>query len=410
LQYSNNFNYIFTIIDRTSKWMEAVPLSETSAVACTKALTFTWIYHFGVPKTITSDRGPQFTFNLWLQLCKMLNISYKQTTAYHPESNGALERLHRCLKDVLHAHAAAATWFEELPLYSSDSEHSRGKTLVFPRLRQFSVHKLSCQMNFCKMMNFQLTPLSKNVSAPSLPGHNSSTDLPSKLPAELLSAPLVWVRRAAWLHPFSRSTTAPTPSPSESGYGTRWSPSATLRLARPRTPRLAAHVSAADRRACTQAVLPQPSESCFQTRWFLRLLLHRRRHETVPEPFSYPARRFLHTRDRRRLHSLYRRSTHPVSGHRPRGWTSDLFSSQLRPELGGALWSAAHAPGDVQTSPAYSSQSVQCLYINHLLSVNKPVLSYHLLHLLSQFHLLFTWMVTFSQQIFSPHWDPNVAV
>jgi hypothetical protein len=30
LQYRNNFNYIFTIIDRTSKWMEAIPLSETS--------------------------------------------------------------------------------------------------------------------------------------------------------------------------------------------------------------------------------------------------------------------------------------------------------------------------------------------------------------------------------------------
>jgi hypothetical protein len=28
LQYSNNYNYIFTIIDRTSKWMEAIPLSD----------------------------------------------------------------------------------------------------------------------------------------------------------------------------------------------------------------------------------------------------------------------------------------------------------------------------------------------------------------------------------------------
>jgi hypothetical protein len=36
LQYSNNFNYIFTIIDRTSKWMEAIPLSDTSAAACAK--------------------------------------------------------------------------------------------------------------------------------------------------------------------------------------------------------------------------------------------------------------------------------------------------------------------------------------------------------------------------------------
>ncbi len=60
LQYSNNFNYIFTIIDRTSNWMEAISLSETSVVACAKALTFTWISLFGVPETITSYRGPQF--------------------------------------------------------------------------------------------------------------------------------------------------------------------------------------------------------------------------------------------------------------------------------------------------------------------------------------------------------------
>jgi hypothetical protein len=44
--------------------MEAIPLSETSAAACAKALTFTWISYFGVPEMITSDRGPQFTSNL----------------------------------------------------------------------------------------------------------------------------------------------------------------------------------------------------------------------------------------------------------------------------------------------------------------------------------------------------------
>jgi hypothetical protein len=166
LQYSNHFNYIFTIIDRTSQWMEAIPLSETSAAACAKALPFTWISRFGVPETITSDREPQFTSNLWLQLCEMLNISHKQTTAYHPESNSAVKRLHCRLKDAVHARAAAATWPRSYHLYSLDSEHNRGKTLVFPQLRQFSVHKLSYKMNFCKMMNFQLTPLSKNFQIP----------------------------------------------------------------------------------------------------------------------------------------------------------------------------------------------------------------------------------------------------
>jgi hypothetical protein len=141
----------------------------------------------------------------------------------------------------------------------------------------------------------------------------------------------------AWFHPFSRSTTAPTrfcaaapaPSPSESGHGMRWLPSAALRLARPRTPCLAARVAVADRRARAQAVSSQPGGSRSQTRWSLHL-------ETVPEPFSYPARRFLHARDWRRHHRCHRRSTRPVNGHRHRGWTSDLFSSQPRPELGGS--------------------------------------------------------------------------
>ncbi len=151
MQYSNNFNYIFTFIDHTSKWIEAVPLSEMSAAACAEALTFNWISGFGAPETITSDRGLQFTSTLWSKLCEMLNISHKQT-AYHPVSNDAVERLHRHLKDALRACPAAATW----------SGCALGKTLVFSRLRHFSVPKLSCQMNFCKMMNFQLMILSKN--------------------------------------------------------------------------------------------------------------------------------------------------------------------------------------------------------------------------------------------------------
>jgi hypothetical protein len=54
------------------------------------------------------------------------------------------------------------------------------------------------------------------------------------------------------------------------------------------------------------------------------------------------------------------------------------------------LWRAAYAPRDGQTSLAYSSQPVQYLYINQLLSVNKLVLSYLLLRLLPQCHIFFT--------------------
>jgi hypothetical protein len=139
--------------------------------------------------------------------------------------------------------------------------------------------------------------------------------------------PLVWVRRGGvpalqslYDGPYAVLHCGPPAlSPSESGHGTRWLPSAALRPAWQWTPCLAARVSVADRRAHAQAVLPQPSASRFQTCWFLHLLLLRHCHETVPEPFSYPARRFLHARDQLRLHSLHRRRTRPVNGHCPRG-------------------------------------------------------------------------------------------
>jgi hypothetical protein len=56
LQYSNGCNYIFTIIDCTSR--------EISAAVCTCALVFSWITRFRVPEMITSGRGPQFTSNV----------------------------------------------------------------------------------------------------------------------------------------------------------------------------------------------------------------------------------------------------------------------------------------------------------------------------------------------------------
>ncbi len=265
---------IFTItcIDRTSKWMEAFPLSETSPAACATALTFTWISHFGVPEMITSDRGPQFTSNLWLQLSEMLNISHKQTTAYHPESNYSVERLHRCLKDALRACATAATWSEELPFVLlrlcaqpredtglSPTEAVFGAPIVLPN--EFLENE---EISVDSQIKFFTKTL--HVPTTSLPRHSSSTQLPSELPAELLSVPLVWVRQGASFHPFSRSTmstpfcaVAPAPSPSESGHGTRSSPSATLRPAwqrcltwQPGSPRQTAEF--APRRSCRHQV------------------------------------------------------------------------------------------------------------------------------------------------------------
>jgi hypothetical protein len=118
------------------------------------------------------------------------------------------------------------------------------------------------------MLNFQLTPLSKIFPKPCmfLPLLCLGTILAPTCQQAALG-PIVWVRRGGLVPPLQPLydgpyvvlRRGPTPSPSESGHGTRWSLSAALRLARPRTPRLAARVTAADCWARTQAVLPQPS-------------------------------------------------------------------------------------------------------------------------------------------------------
>ncbi len=78
LNPSNGFNHILTVIDRTSRWMEAIPLANTAAAA----LFSGWICRFGVPAIITSDRGAQFTSSIWNSLCLLLQIKHQPTTAY----------------------------------------------------------------------------------------------------------------------------------------------------------------------------------------------------------------------------------------------------------------------------------------------------------------------------------------
>jgi hypothetical protein len=187
--------------------MEAVPLSETSMAACTKALTFTWISRFGVPKTITSDCGQQLTSKFWLQLCEMLNISHKQTTVYHPESNGAVKRLHRRPKDALGARTAAATWSEDLPFVllrlcaqpREDTGLSLAEAVYVAPIVLPNEFLQNEEISVDSIINFFSKTL--HVPATSLPRHNSSTQLPSELPAELLSAPLVWVCRGGVILP-----------------------------------------------------------------------------------------------------------------------------------------------------------------------------------------------------------------
>ena len=116
LPCSENKIYLFTIVDRFTRWPEAIPLADATTETCARGLIRHWIARFGVPDDLTSDRGPQFTSHLWAALNKLLGISASTTTAYHPQANGMVERFHRQLKASLKARLSGPNWMDELPL------------------------------------------------------------------------------------------------------------------------------------------------------------------------------------------------------------------------------------------------------------------------------------------------------
>ena len=115
LSPSEGMNYLLTVIDRFTRWPEAIPIPDSKTSTCVKALIRHWISRFGVPEDITTDRGPQFTSSLWSELGKLLGLKLHNTTAYHPLANGMVERLHRQLKTALKARTTDPYWMDHLP-------------------------------------------------------------------------------------------------------------------------------------------------------------------------------------------------------------------------------------------------------------------------------------------------------
>ncbi|XP_059085597.1 uncharacterized protein LOC131882467 [Tigriopus californicus] len=97
------FIYLFTVVDRFTRWPEAIPMPDAKASTCARAFSESWIARFGVPSLVVSDWGAQLVSNLWHELAMYLGYHVKQTCAYHPAANGIVEQFHCQLKRSLKA-------------------------------------------------------------------------------------------------------------------------------------------------------------------------------------------------------------------------------------------------------------------------------------------------------------------
>ncbi len=92
--------FLLTYVCLATRWPEAVPLRSITAKAVAEGL-WAIFSRTSVPERMLSDQGSQFCGRVVRELCELLGIEKLRTSPYHPETNGAVERLHGTLKGIL---------------------------------------------------------------------------------------------------------------------------------------------------------------------------------------------------------------------------------------------------------------------------------------------------------------------
>ena len=102
LPESEGMRYILSVFCRTSRWTECYPMRNASSADCCKAF-LEWTSRYGVPNTAISDNGNSFIANLYKDIMSTFGIEVRFTPAYHPATNGAIERRHQTIKNSIKA-------------------------------------------------------------------------------------------------------------------------------------------------------------------------------------------------------------------------------------------------------------------------------------------------------------------
>ena len=108
---------VLTICDYYTKWPEAFPMIDKKSTRVAKIIVEEIICRFGTPKIILSDQGKQFTGKVMKHIENYLGIEGKSTTAYHPQTDGLVEKYNGTLMETIRAYVSdnQVDWDEFIP-------------------------------------------------------------------------------------------------------------------------------------------------------------------------------------------------------------------------------------------------------------------------------------------------------
>jgi transposase InsO family protein len=86
---------ILTFQDDLNKYVVAVRIEKQDAETVARAFVEKIVLTYGTPQILQTDQGANFVSEVFKKTCKILKIKKIQSTAFHPESQGSIERGHR---------------------------------------------------------------------------------------------------------------------------------------------------------------------------------------------------------------------------------------------------------------------------------------------------------------------------
>ena len=140
VHFSNPYDgnqYAVVFMDYLAKWPEVFPTLEQTTLTIAKLLVEQVISRHGVPVELLSDRGSAFLSHLMKEVCQLLGIHRVNTTAYHPQTDGLVERFNRTLIDMLakRVERNGNDWDTQLPYvlfaYRASLQESTGESPFF---------------------------------------------------------------------------------------------------------------------------------------------------------------------------------------------------------------------------------------------------------------------------------------
>jgi transposase InsO family protein len=96
------YDAILVIVDRFTKYVLIILFRQDYIVVqLVYMLKDHLIRHFGIPKSIISNRDKLFTLNYWASLIAELRTKRKLSTAYYLQTDRQTERINRSIKVYL---------------------------------------------------------------------------------------------------------------------------------------------------------------------------------------------------------------------------------------------------------------------------------------------------------------------